>query len=168
MKLIRYICARRSLVNYPLRRSLFQRFFCLDAEALFPKMKEDVCLSAPVVLERTAGPLKTRAHKPQRPITRSTRKNRDTRGLVDLEFQAKKAEMMAAADRGASRGWLGLNSAGIGGGVEDGMLTTRVLAMAIKKMARCWARKLSRSVEKEQRAKQTARTVKRAAAVDDQ
>ena len=40
--------------------------------------------------------------------------------------------------------------------------------MAIKKMARCWARKLSRSVEKEQRAKQTARTVKRAAAVDDQ
>lgn len=28
---------------------------------------------------------------------------------------------MAAADRGASRGWLGLNSAGIGGGVEDGI-----------------------------------------------
>ena len=51
----------------------------------------------------------------------STKKKRDTRGLVNLEFQAKKAETIAAADRGASRGWLGLNSAGIGGGVGDGI-----------------------------------------------
>lgn len=101
---IRYICVKHILFSYSRRRSLFQRFFCLDAEALFPKMKEDVCLSAPVVLERTAGPLKTRAHKPQSPITMSTRKKRVTRGLVALEFQAKKAEMMAAADRGTSRG----------------------------------------------------------------
>lgn len=52
--------------------------------------------------------------------------------------------------------------------MDDGILTTRVMAMAMKKMARCWARKVSRLVEKEQRAKQTARTIKRAAAVDDQ
>lgn len=51
----------------------------------------------------------------------STKKKRDTRGLVNLEFQAKNAETIAAADRGASRGWLGLNSAGIGGGVGDGI-----------------------------------------------
>lgn len=73
---IRYICVKHILFSYSRRRSLFQRFFCLDAEALFPKMKEDVCLSAPVVLERTAGPLKTRAHKPQSPITMSTRKKK--------------------------------------------------------------------------------------------
>lgn len=50
----------------------------------------------------------------------STRKKKVTRKLVDLEFQARKAEMTAAADKGVSRGCVGLNSTGIGGGVEEG------------------------------------------------
>ncbi len=29
----------------------FHDFFCFDADALFPNMNDDVCLSAPVVLE---------------------------------------------------------------------------------------------------------------------
>lgn len=32
-------------------RSFFHRFFCSEAAALLPNMKEDVCLSAPVFLD---------------------------------------------------------------------------------------------------------------------
>jgi len=90
-------------MNYNLS-PLLNFFFCDEAAASLPKMKEEVCLSAPVVFEMELEPAKTIVHSPHSPMVMEMKNTIEESAPTSLVFHARNAEMFVATVRGVRRG----------------------------------------------------------------
>lgn len=79
-------------------------FFCDEAAASLPKMKADVCLSAPVVFDMELEFAKTIVHSPHSPMVMEMKKTMEASAPTSLVFHARNAEMFAVIVRGVRRG----------------------------------------------------------------
>jgi hypothetical protein len=110
-------------------------FFWDEAAAWLPKMKEDVCLSAPVDFEMEPEFAKTIVHSPHSPMVVEMKNTIEASAPIFLVFHAKNAEKFAAIVRGVRSGWDdGALSSEDTGGLGEGTLRTRVRARAARTM----------------------------------